>query len=147
MAWMSRGAGPPSPNGLATEEGRWTKLRSGASNTTDTCSPTRWRRASSASSAATPPPAITTRGRWRSDMSGLLELVGGDESLERRLRAARHDDHGAGGPVDEPARDAAAHDAPERSVAAGPADEHVDVVAELLERCGRAAHEHRAAAR
>ena len=65
-----------------------------------------------------------------------------DEVFEHPFSAARDDDDGAGGPVDEPARDAAEQHAAERAVAARAADEQVDVVAELLKRGHRAVHEH-----
>src|SRR6266508_1054643 len=51
----------PSPNGSATESGRYVNTRSGATSVSSTRSSARCRSATIASSAATPPPAMTTR--------------------------------------------------------------------------------------
>src|SRR5215208_5180178 len=75
-------------------------------------------------------------------MSGLHGPCGAGERLELPLGPARHDDHGAGGAVDEPPRHAAEEHAAERAVAARAADEQVDVMAELLERRHRAVDQH-----
>src|SRR5512132_338543 len=51
----------PSPNGSATESGRYVNTRSGATSVSSTRSSASCRSATIASSAATPPPAMTTR--------------------------------------------------------------------------------------